>query len=212
MTEPLFQRTDLDRTVASLKADLLDDDGPRISTMRNHRFAIVPYGPSDEFKLRQHVHRLSAELRHEGWVVLSISLQKLLLERIQSLGERNVERLIDREKMLFEQSPEQAINYLKGKLARHIEGPDGIAADVSRAICEFADAHPDKAERAVAFVGRAGALYPFFRTSALLKHLDGRTRGIPVVLLYPGKRTGHNSLSFMGEVPADTDYRPRIYS
>ena len=212
MTENLFQRTDLDRTIASLKQDLLDDDGPRISTMRNHRFAIVPYLPTDEYRLRQHIHRLSAELRHEGWVVLSISLQKLLLERVRSLGDRNVQRLIDREKMLFEQSPEQAINYLKGKLARHIEGPDGIAADVSHAICAFADAHPDKAERAVAFVGRAGALYPFFRTSALLKHLDGRTRGIPVVLLYPGLRTGHNSLSFMGEVPADTDYRPRIYT
>jgi hypothetical protein len=32
------------------------------------------------------------------------------------------------------------------------------------------------------FVFRAGALYPFFRVSALLKHLDGRTRNLPVVL------------------------------
>ena len=212
MTDPLFQRTELDRTIASLKADLLDGDGPRISTMRNHRFAIVPYPPEDEYRLRQHVHRLTTELRHEGWVALSISLQKLLLQRIRAMGDRNLKRLVAGEKLQYEQSEEQALTYLKRKVAPLVEGPDGISADVSRTICEFADAHPDKAERAVAFIGRSGALYPFFRTSALLKHLDGKTRGIPVVLLYPGTRTGQTSLRFMGVLPPDTDYRPRIYS
>ena len=46
---------------------------------------------------------------------------------------------------------------------------------------------------------------------ALLKHIDGRTKNIPVVLLYPGKREDQNGLSFMCELPADRDYRPRIY-
>ena len=60
-------------------------------------------------------------------------------------------------------------------------------------------------------IGRAGALYPFFRSSALLKHIDGKTRNIPVVLLYPGERKDTTALSFMGELAADRDYRPRIY-
>ena len=81
-----------------------------------------------------------------------------------------------------------------------------------KAISSYCDhANPDKAERTLVFVGRAGALYPFFRVSALLKHLDGRTRNVPVVLLYPGDRKGDAGLSFMGELPADRDYRPRIY-
>jgi len=63
----------------------------------------------------------------------------------------------------------------------------------------------------VILLGRAGALYPFFRSSALLKHLDGKTRGLPVVLLYPGLRLDPTRLSFMGELPGDGDYRPRIY-
>jgi hypothetical protein len=50
-----------------------------------------------------------------------------------------------------------------------------------------------------------------FRTSSLLKHIDGRTRNVPVVLLYPGERRGPTGLSFMGVVNADSDYRPRIY-
>ena len=56
-----------------------------------------------------------------------------------------------------------------------------------------------------------GSLYPFLRTSALLKHIDGKTRNIPVALLYPGVRLPENALSFMEELSADRDYRPRLY-
>jgi hypothetical protein len=66
-------------------------------------------------------------------------------------------------------------------------------------------------DRTLVLVGRSGALYPFFRTSALLKHIDGKTRNIPVVLLYPGERRDVTELSFMGELQPDRDYRPRIY-
>ena len=63
----------------------------------------------------------------------------------------------------------------------------------------------------LALVGRAGSLFPFFRSSALLRHIDGKTHNVPVVLLYPGERRGPTGLSFMGVVPPDNDYRPRIY-
>ena len=108
-------------------------------------------------------------------------------------------------------APERGLNYLKNKLTPLIEGPDGIAADCSRVICEYADQHPDRVDRTLALIGRAGAIYPFFRTSALLRHLDGRTRNVPVVLLYPGERRGPTGLSFMGILNPDNDYRPRIY-
>ena len=80
MTLPNLQRTALQEAFAALRADLIHDDGPRISTMRNYRFAIVQYDPSDEFKLRAEVQRLSSDLVAHGWVVLSINLQRLLLE------------------------------------------------------------------------------------------------------------------------------------
>lgn len=50
MSGPLFQRTQLQEAFAALRGDLIQEDGPRISTMRNYRFAIVQYDPSDEFK------------------------------------------------------------------------------------------------------------------------------------------------------------------
>lgn len=211
MNEPLFQHSDLDEAIAALKRDLLAEGGPKISTMRNYNFAIIPYKPDDEFKLRQKVRQLSDELKGEGWGVLSISLQKLMLDRIRRMGEGIIEDLIVKEKRLFSKDPSRGLNHLRSKIDSAIEGPDGIAADVARLIEEFAVKNPNLVDRTVIFIGRAGSLYPFLRTSALLKHIDGKTRNIPVVLLYPGERRGLSALSFMGELEADRDYRPRIY-
>lgn len=211
MREQTAPRTDLDEAIIALRKDLLKDGGPQISTMRNYRFAIVPYRPADEFKLRQKVKQLGGELKAAGWNVLGISLHSLLMRRIKSMGEPALQSLIAREKRQFAKSPERGLNVLVNQVLPTIEGQDGIAADVVQEIVDFADKYPSQAERSLVFVGRAGALYPFFRTSALLKHIDGKTKNIPVVLLYPGERRDVNALSFMGELPPDRDYRPRIY-
>lgn len=211
MSLPLFQQAPLQEAFAALRRDLIHEGGPRISTMRNYRFAIVQYDPPDEFKLRGEVQRLTADLVANGWMIVSISLQKLLLDRVRAQGPEWVDRVVQMEGRMASIEPGRGLNYLKSKLSPLIEGPDGIAADCSRLICEYADGNPDTVDRTVALIGRAGALYPFIRTSALLRHLDGRTRNIPVVLLYPGQRRGPTGLSFMGILNPDNDYRPRIY-
>jgi hypothetical protein len=205
-------RYDLAAGFAALRADLLAEGGPQISTMRNYRFAILPYAPDEELKLRQQLRVLSDELRTGGWVVLTIPLQRLLVDRIRATGDAAIASLIAREQGLHKKDPARALAHLRDKIGQHIEGPDGIAQDVVRIIGELADQHPDQAHRTVIFLSRAGALYPFFRSSALLKHIDGKTRNIPVVLLYPGNFHPPSGLSFMGQLPADRDYRPRIYA
>jgi hypothetical protein len=211
MNIPLLHQTRLQEAFTALRRDLIQEDGPRISTMRNYRFAIVQYQPTEEFKLRSEVQRLSADLVANGWMVLSISLQKLFFDRVRAQGGDWAERVIAMETKTASIAPERGLNYLKSKLAPLIEGPDGIAADCSRIISQYVDQHPDDVDRTLALIGRAGALYPFFRSSALLRHLDGQTRTVPVVLLYPGERRGPTGLSFMGMLNADNDYRPRIY-
>jgi hypothetical protein len=211
MTEPLFPPSNVADAIAALKRDLLADGGPQISTMRNYRFAIVPYKPREELELRRHVQTLADELRASGWVVLPISLQKLLLERLRRAGDDFVTNLVERERRLYAKDPARALAHLREKIAPHLEGANGIAADIAKLISDFVDQHPDQGDRTLAIIGRAGALYPFYRTSGLLKHIDGHTRNVPVVLLYPGNRTGTTELSFMGELAPDRDYRPRIY-
>jgi len=208
---PLFEQTPLDVGFDALRRDLIHEDGPRISTMRNYRFAIMQYDPQEEFKLRGEVQRLTADLVANGWMVISINLQKVLLDRVRAQGQEWVDRVVQMEERMAGIEPARGLNYLKSKLSPLVEGPEGIAADCSRLICDYADKHPDSVDRTVAFVRRAGALYPFIRSSALLRHLDGRTRNLPVVLLSPGERRGRSGLSFMGMLNPDNDYRPRIY-
>lgn len=208
MNQLAFQTSKVQEAFAALKKDLIHEDGPRISTMRNYPFALVPYPPAEEFKLRAEVQRLSGELEAAGWVVLTISLQGLLLDRVRAQGPEWVASVIAMEKRI---GREKGLNHLRQKLTPLLEGPTGIAADCSRLIREFAQKHPDKVDRTLVLIGRTGALFPFFRASSLLKHLDGHTQGIPAVLLYPGERRGLSTLSFMGVIEPDSDYRPRIY-
>lgn len=211
MTTSLIHRPPLQEAFAALRRDLIHEDGPRISTMRNYRFAIVQYDPKDEFKLRSEVQRLSSDLVANGWMVLSINLQKIFLDRVRAQGDDWGARVSEMEQRMAGIEPARGLNYIKSKLTPLIEGPEGIAADCSKIICDYAGEHPEKVDHTVAIIGRAGALYPFYRSSALLRHLDGRTRNVPVVLLYPGERRGATGLSFMGMLEPDNDYRPRIY-
>ncbi len=209
----LFEKASpLAAIVEDLRKDLLAEGGPQISSMGTYRFAILVYKPAEEFELRSHMRKLSDELDHEGWNVLAISLHRLFLERLRGEDPETLERLVAAEKRLHGRNPERGLNHLKDRIARFVEGPDGIARDVVREIEELAEKHPDAQRQTLILLGRAGALYPFFRSSSLLKHIDGKTRGFPVVLLYPGRRQGPTALSFMDELPADSDYRPRIYS
>lgn len=213
MTEaPLFETSSLQRAFEALRQDLIHPGGPRISTMRNYPFAILQYRPDAEFALRREVQRLTSELVAHGWVVVTIDLQRLLLDRVQRQGPEFSQRIIEMEKRLAASDLQRGLAYLVQKLTPQIEGPTGLAADCARVIAEHVARHPDRADRTVVFLGRAGALYPYFRTSALLRDLDGKTGNVPVVLLYPGERRGATGLSFMGILDADSDYRPRIYS
>ena len=211
MTTPAVARSRLAEAFEALRKDLIHEDGPRISTMRNYRFAILQYDPAAEFELRTHAQRLSADLAAHGWVVLPIDLHRLIAERIRQQGPDWVASVTAMEKRLAATDRKRALNHVIGKLTPLVEGKDGIAADCSRVITEFADANPDRVDRTLALIGRTGSLYPYFRSSALLRHLDGRTRNVPVVLLYPGERRGLTGLSFMGMHDPDNDYRPRIY-
>ncbi len=217
MTGELFEpKSTLQEAFTALRQDLLHEDGPQISTMRNFRFAILPYAPNDEFRLRAEVQRLHGELVAHGWVVLEISLKKLFLDRIKREGPEFSQRIIQMERRLTDR--QRAMNYVRERITPLVEGvadgggvSGGIAEDCAQAIRSFAEAHPDKADRTLAIISRAGVLYPFYRSSALLKQLAGKTANVPVVLLYPGERRSKNALSFMGVFDADGDYRPRIY-
>lgn len=207
-----MSRLSLTNALDALKRDLTAAEGPRISTIRNYRFAILVYAPEDEFELRKLLRQMSDQLRADAWNVLEISVHKLLMRRLRELGPKVLESWSATEKRQFEKNPSKALERVKAQVARLVEGEDGIAADIIKLIGDFADKHPDQSEQTVIWIKRLGALYPFSRSSNLLKVLDGKTRQLPVILLYPGSQPDKTALSFMAELTPDRDYRPRIYS
>lgn len=206
-----LEDTKLDEAVRALRKDLLAAGGHSINTMRNHAFAILPYPPEQEFVMRRRIRQLVVELQAEGWAVLQIDIHQLLLQRIEAEEPGYRQTVAAREAKLFAKDPQRAMAYLADALTELVEGPDGLAASVVKHIEDFALANKARAARSLVLLGRLSALYPFARSSALLKHIANRTMGLPVVLLYPGNRTETTALSFMGELEADRDYRPRIY-
>lgn len=233
---PLFEKTPLDEAFKALRRDLIHEDGPAISTMRNYRFAIVQYDPTEEFKLRRHTQALARELEESGWEILSINLFKLLLNQAREQEDGWIDWIADTEAGFAKDDLEAGLEFLEEELGQLTEGLaqaciDEITAHIKRHSAgnvgaerqqgvddcepqgsrEWGAEHPDKRDRTLVLIGRVGGVYPFFRASALLKHLDGATHHVPVILLYPGERRGATGLSFMGELKEDNDYRPRIY-
>ena len=98
--------------IIELEAQMEEGDRPvrhrGLSTVHNYNFAILPYEPEDELKLRDRIKRHSHELKAEGWAVCSIALHRLL----KRLGEGRVESLIERERALAEDDPEGALEHL----------------------------------------------------------------------------------------------------
>jgi hypothetical protein len=192
-----------------LRRDLLSPDGPQLSVIRAYRFAIFHYAPDAELEMRRRMAELSSDLDRSGWKVIGLSAVELFLKRVERECDGEVRRLLQTERRHFARGAQNGLEYLQQQVAPWLEGKTGIAADVAEAIRQRIE--PGAEARTVAFIGRLGAFYPFYRTSALLRFLDNAVP-VPVILLYPGYRVGDRSLSFMGAVSAaDSDYRPHIY-
>jgi len=198
--------------LAELRKDLLHPSGPAISTNRNYPFAIFQYTPFEEFAARAEVGNLAQELQVKGWRVRTVDLFAVLADHLSLLEDgRQIEMMIAEEKLQYRANREdytKPLDYLGTILGETFKDLDGFPGRVLAQIQEVA-AGADPA-RTVIFLSRVGALYPFYRTSSLLRFLDAGVK-VPTVVLYPGTRVEQQYLSFMGEMDADRDYRPRIY-
>ena len=195
-----------------LKKDLLHPNGPSISTNRNYPFAIFHYRPDEEFLARELVGEVVDSLRLKGWTVRNVDLFAVLLDY---LGEEEEGELvpawIEEEKLLYKtykRDYTKPLNSLSNSLSGFFNRKTGYPRKVLEEIGKAAEGADES--RSVIFLSRIGALYPFYRTSALLRFLDEGVK-VPTIVLYPGERVDQHYLSFMGEMDADRDYRPRIY-
>ena len=173
------------------------DPRPHVSAYHDMPYAIFRYPPEDEFALRREVGLLRTRLEQAGKRVTVISLAECLQDALAAEG-LGPEALAAAERSV---GLAPTIETVAQVLSDYQPLDDLVAA------CIPPDADP---LRDVAFIVRAGALFPVYRTSSLLEQLKGKVR-VPAVLFYPGESDGAAGLRFMGVLDAEHNYRPRIF-
>lgn len=173
------------------------DPRPALSSYHDMPYAIFQYSPQEELAVRREVRLLRTRLEQGGKRVHPISLADCLREAIETAGE-SFESLAAAERNV---GLEATILTVFGILSE-VCPLDGV---VARRMPPDADP-----ERDLVFIQRVGALFPVYRTSAILEQLKGRVPA-PTVLFYPGELVGGTGLSFMGVLDADNNYRPKIF-
>ena len=187
-----------DRLTNQLEPILMrSDPRPAISAYHDMPYAIFRYPPQDEFAVRQETALLRTRLQQVGKRVTLISLSACMYKALEAEG----------------------IDTATLAEAEMTVGLDATIETVHQVLSEFqplddlvAASIPDDADplRDIAFVVRAGALFPIYRTSSLLEQLKGKVQ-VPAVLFYPGELDGVAGLRFMGVLGAEHNYRPRIF-
>jgi len=173
------------------------DPRPKISAYHNMPYAIFRYPPDDEFALRGEITMLRTRLEQAGKRVTVISLATCLELALEREG-ITPEEIKTTEEMTGTATMVETIH----QVLSEYQPLDGLVAEQ---LPESADPLVD-----VVFITRAGALFPFYRTSSLLEQLKGKV-DVPAVLFYPGELDGAAGLRFMGVLDAEHNYRPKIF-
>ncbi|HEX8084857.1 MAG TPA: BREX protein BrxB domain-containing protein [Solirubrobacteraceae bacterium] len=161
-------------------------------------FVLYVYPPKDEWRVRRDLNDLRLWLEARGVTCVSISLAELMWEALEAGGWYADLVAAERD----QPGDPSVLHDVVRSVAEVLRQPPTLA---DRVIERLADAP----EGCVVFLYRAGALYPAFRTSALLEDLQGRLSR-PVVLLYPGRQVGSHGLSFMDRCESAYGYRATI--
>ena len=186
------------RLIKRLEPVLRETD-PRanISSYHDMPYAIFHYPPEDEFDLRGEVSLLKTRLEQIGKRVTVISLAQCLDECLKREG-LSLKRIETAEKLT-------GLEKMADTMLEILSVRQPLDQLVAEQIPQGADPCID-----VVLITRAGALFPFYRTSSLLEQLKGKIH-VPSVLFYPGDLEGPAGLRFMGVLDAEHNYRPKIF-
>ncbi|WP_295578801.1 BREX protein BrxB domain-containing protein [uncultured Lamprocystis sp.] len=173
------------------------DPRQQLSAYHDMPYAIFRYPPEEEFGVRRQVSLLRTRLEQLGKRVTVISLAECLCAALEAEG-MGPAALIDAEKSV---GLEVTVDTIFQILSEYQPLDELVARRIP------SDADP---LRDLVFIVRAGALFPMYRTSALLEQLKGKVQ-VPAVLFYPGELDGAAGLRFMGVLDAEHNYRPKIF-
>ena len=176
-----------------------EDPRPKLGAYHDMPYAIFYYPPENEFDLREELRLLNVRLENAGKRITTVSLAECLTEALDSQGLTS-ETLLNDEKMAGVEAVIDTVHNI-------------LSDDDYRPLVDLVTERlpsPQDPLKDVVMLTRAGALFPVYRTHALLEQLKGRLN-VPAVLYYPGELEGPTGLSFMGVYDPDPNYRPKIF-
>lgn len=172
------------------------DPRERLSVYHDMPFAIFRYNPEEELELRRRMNDLKTRLEQKGKSVHLISLAECLDFAMEL--ERPLSEWFEVERDLG--------------LSTVVDTIHSILSDYHPLVKLVAQRIPKNVDplRDIVFLWRTGALFPVYRTFALLEQLKGYTQ-VPTILFYPGHLDGPAGLRFMGVLEAEHNYRAKIF-
>jgi hypothetical protein len=170
----------------------------RYNAMGGEPVYYLVFSPERMLEMKRNRKVLESRLSLDGWAPVTLSMAELVNEIARSDSDRAI--LLDSEKSYLEEGELVSIN----ESIRSILLGSGVDK-VTQRILETLEAIKGT-KGAILVVTDVEALHPYLRIGAVEQRLQGRCP-VPVVIFYPGTRTGSSTLRFLGIWPDDGNYR-----
>ncbi len=168
--------------------------GRRLSQTGNDPVFYLVFDPSEMLEVKKKLKTWAAKLELDGWQVHTFSMADAVHDILQNNDFRDIWLDAEAEAPLDFES-------INETLADALTADDNLKNMLQAKLESLAGT-----SNAILFVTDLEALHPYLRVGSLEQRLQGKF-SVPTVMLYPGKRTGKSTLSFLGIYPEDGNYR-----
>ena len=195
----------LDQRFKELRERL--DLGRPINSYGTEPVFYLVFPPAEILDVKARMPVWKAQLTNSGWEVAELSLGRMVHEYLERNESYAVVR--DSEPMLRDGLIAADLPEHQAQLAISLQGivlQDGKPqAALMRPLLEAVVTNNSR-QRGLLILTDVEALHPLLRINTIENQLLGQVKQ-PIVVLYPGRRHGQTSLSFLGFYPADPNYR-----
>ncbi|BDC48933.1 hypothetical protein F183_A12490 [Bryobacterales bacterium F-183] len=182
----------LDDSFAELQLRL--GDSQRLKNTGGDPVFYLVFHPKEMMAAKRKLRSWRAQLENHGWHVEVLSLAQTLNEFFNSHPLRKFW-------LSGEQLNPADVDSVNATLREALLSNQVVETRILAAVERLA--HKQKG---ILLITDTEALHPYLRIGAVEQRLTGRV-SCPVVILYPGRRGGETTLSFLGIYPDDGNYR-----
>jgi len=170
------------------------DQGRRLDNTGDDPVFYLVFDPGQMLDVKRKLRSWVVKLEHRGWKPELFSMADVVHELLQSNDLRDV--WLD-----AESDDPMDFEMINSTLEEALQENKALLTRIQDKLLSLKDK-----EGALLLVTDVEALHPYLRIGSLEQCLIGKFHA-PTVILYPGKRSGKYSLSFLGIYPEDGNYR-----